>query len=317
MGESQTAAHVLMIRPVRFARNSQTAPSNRFQQLASDSESRLQTLAHGEFEALTDALRSSGVGVLVLDDTLEPHTPDSIFPNNWVSFHADATAVLYPMLAPNRRLERRPQVLDLVIQQGFHIERIVDLTHHEQQHAYLEGTGSLVLDRVNRVAYACLSPRTHRHVLADFARQLDYELVSFEACDAEGTPIYHTNVMLSIGARFAVVCTASVHVDQRRQLLQRLASGGRAVLELNLLQMQAFAGNLLEVRTLAGEPVVAMSERAFNALDADQRRQLVTWGGRIVTAAIPTIEHIGGGSVRCMLAEIHLPRASSIHDPVP
>jgi hypothetical protein len=311
MGEAQTATHVLMIRPVRFAPNFQTASSNRFQQAAGAIEQDLQTPALREFEALKNVLLAAGVGAIALDDTDEPHTPDAIFPNNWVSFHADGTVVLYPMLAPNRRLERRPELLHTLVHQGFYIERIIDLSHHEIEQRYLEGTGSLVLDRTNHVAYACLSPRTHAVVLTEFARHMDYEFVVFEASDSTGDAIYHTNVMLSIGRRLAVVCAACVRADQRKDLLQSLETRGRTVLQLSEEQMQAFAGNVLELSTAAGEPVIVISERAHAALDAQQRTLLTTLGGRILSVAIPTIERIGGGSVRCMLAEIHLPHANA------
>jgi hypothetical protein len=310
MGEAQTATHVLMIRPVRFAPNSQTASSNRFQQAASASEQDLQTLALREFDALKNVLLAAGVGVIAFDDTYEPHTPDAIFPNNWVSFHADGTVLLYPMLAPNRRLERRPELLDALVHQGFCIERIIDLSHHEDEQLYLEGTGSLVLDRANHVAYACLSPRTHARMLTEFAQRLDYELVVFEAGDSTGGAIYHTNVMLSIGRCLAVVCAACVRADQRQHLLQSLEARGRTVLQLGEQQMQAFAGNVLELRTAAGESLIVISERAHAALDEQQRTLLATLGGRILRVAIPTIERIGGGSVRCMLAEIHLPHVN-------
>lgn len=308
MGEAQTAAYVLMIRPVRFASNPQTASSNLFQQ-QSGGDRDLQARARGEFDTLAETLRAANVGVVIFDDTPEPHTPDAIFPNNWVSFHADGSVLLYPMLAPNRRLERRPELLDaLAKQHGFYIERVIDLAHFEASNCYLEGTGSLVLDRINRLAYACLSLRTHPAVLIDFARQRGYELVTFEAHDAAGAPIYHTNVMLAIGRRFAVVCAASVTPSQRSPLLQRLEASGRTVIELTHHQMQAFAGNILELRTQGGTPLIAMSEQARRALTARQQSLLEDLGGRIVSSAIPTIERIGGGSVRCMLAEIHLPR---------
>src|SRR5688500_3112725 len=251
MGEAQTAAHVLMIRPVRFAPNGQTAASNRFQHAADKLAADLQASALLEFEGLSRALQQAGIGVTAFDDTPEPHTPDSIFPNNWVSFHADGTVLLYPMLAPNRRLERRPELLEALRRQGFRIDRVIDFSHYEADQCYLEGTGSLVLDRLNRIAYACLSPRTSPRVLAEFARRLDYRVVAFDAADAAGIPIYHTNVMLSIGCRLAIVCTASIRADQRTGLLQSLQSSGRCILELNQEQMQAFAGNVLELCTHA------------------------------------------------------------------
>ncbi|AMN46153.1 hypothetical protein ACG33_03330 [Steroidobacter denitrificans] len=324
-----------MIRPVRYAANPQTAASNRFQvPLSHDQgdprrdgpihsgeaattrllevesqQKRVQAAACFEFDALAAALRLAGVRVHVFDDTAQPHTPDSIFPNNWVSFHADGTVVLYPMLAENRRLERRQDVLEsLSAQQGFRVERIVDLTHHERQGRFLEGTGSLVLDRVHRIAYACLSARTNLDVLGDFAQQLDYEIVAFEARDAHGMPVYHTNVMMSVGSRVAAICAASIREDERAAVLDTLRATGHEILDLSIEQLTEFPGNMLALSTSRGESIVAMSQRALGSLSAEQRAMLETHGGSIVACAVPTIEALGGGSVRCMLAEIHLPR---------
>jgi hypothetical protein len=305
--EQQTAADVFMIRPVRFARNPETLASNRFQSRAPELAD-AQQAAHAEFEALAAALRAAGVNVYVFEDTPEPHTPDAIFPNNWVSFHADGSVVLYPMLAENRRLERRDDLLQaLSVQHGFHVARVLDLTHHEARDKFLEGTGSMVLDRVHRIAYACVSPRTDLDVLGDFGQQLDYEIVAFEANDAEGLPIYHTNVMMSVGTRFAAVCSAAIREDERGAVLDTLRSTGHAILDLSFEQMAGFAGNMLELRSAAGG-LVAMSARALEVLAAPQRSVLQEYAGRIVAAPIPTIERLGGGSVRCMLAEVHLPR---------
>lgn len=296
-----------MIRPVRFEGNPQTAASNAFQAGVSGSLS-AQEQALAEFEGLRSALSEAGVRVHVFDDTQEPHKPDSIFPNNWVSFHADGTAVLYPMLAENRRLERRMDLLEsLSMQHGFRITRVIDLSHHERDGRFLEGTGSLVLDRVNRVAYACVSARTDLDVLGDFAQQLDYDVVAFEAFDPNGAPIYHTNVMMSVGTSFAVVCSASIRDDERGGVLDALRSSGRTIVDLDFEQMLGFAGNLLELRSEAGRQVVAISQRAFEVLRPEQR-EILQREGSIVPAAIPTIETLGGGSVRCMLAEVFLPR---------
>jgi hypothetical protein len=307
MPDPQCAADVLMIRPVRFEGNPQTAASNAFQAGVSGSLS-AQEQALAEFEGLRSALSEAGVRVHVFDDTQEPHKPDSIFPNNWVSFHADGTAVLYPMLAENRRLERRMDLLEsLSMQHGFRITRVIDLSHHERDGRFLEGTGSLVLDRVNRVAYACVSARTDLDVLGDFAQQLDYDVVAFEAFDPNGAPIYHTNVMMSVGTSFAVVCSASIRDDERGGVLDALRSSGRTIVDLDFEQMLGFAGNLLELRSEAGRQVVAISQRAFEVLRPEQR-EILQREGSIVPAAIPTIETLGGGSVRCMLAEVFLPR---------
>jgi hypothetical protein len=308
--ELQSAADVLMIRPLQFAGNPQTAESNRFQLSAPHlSAAQVQAAAVQEFEALAEALRRAGVKVHAFDDTPQPHTPDSIFPNNWVSFHADGTVVLYPMLAENRRQERRGDLLETISSQlGFRIARVIDLTHHEGGGKYLEGTGSLVLDRVHRVAYACISPRTDLDVLGDFAQQLDYRLVAFEAVDSAGAPIYHTNVLMCVGARFAAICPDCIREDERQAVLEALRTTGHELVELSMAQLGAFAGNMLELQTTSGTPVVAMSLTARESLTPQQRATIEKFGGPIVAAPIPTIETLGGGSVRCMLAEIHLPK---------
>ncbi|MFL6547351.1 MAG: citrulline utilization hydrolase CtlX [Povalibacter sp.] len=308
MTESQSASHVLMIRPMRFAGNEQTAASNRFQQLSSPGNDSAQTHALAEFEALADALTKAGVNVHVFDDSNEPHTPDSIFPNNWVSFHADGTVVLYPMMAANRRLERRVDIIEALDLHGaFHVARTIDLTYRENEDKFLEGTGSLVLDRVNRMAYACLSPRTDMDVLGEFAQRLDYEIVAFEAFDAGGAPIYHTNVLMSVGDRFAAVCIDCIEPSRREAVTGILRSGGRSLIELTMQQMQSFAGNMLQLRSEQGEAVIAMSQAAREVLTASQVTALEHHGS-IVAVPIPTIERFGGGSVRCMIAEVHLPR---------
>lgn len=309
LADRQTAADVMMIRPVAFAGNPQTRPSNAFQQVDVSGESAAnQAAALREFDELAAALDQAGVTVHVFEDTPEPHTPDSIFPNNWVSFHADGTVVLYPMLAENRRLERRLELIEaLSTKHGFHASRVIDLTRHEHAGRYLEGTGSLVLDRIHRVAYACVSPRTDLDVLGDFAQQLDYDIVAFEAHDANGKAIYHTNVLMSVGERFAAVCLSAIREDERDGVLSQLRGTGRAVVDLTLEQMNSFAGNMLELGSSLTGSVVAMSQQALDALAPEQRATLESSAGPIVAAAIPTIERLGGGSVRCMLAELHLP----------
>jgi len=311
--DKQTAADVMMIRPVAFAGNPQTQASNSFQQRdAGTIEAANQAAALREFEALATALEAAGVGVHSFEDTLEPHTPDSIFPNNWVSFHADGSVVLYPMLAENRRLERRLDLLEaLSAKHGFHVTRVIDLTRHEETGRYLEGTGSLVLDRLHRVAYACVSPRTNLDVLGDFAQQLDYDIVAFEAHDAGGAAIYHTNVLMSVGERFAAVCSSAIREDEKAAVLQSLRATGRAVIDLSLEQMAAFAGNMLELSSTRTGSVVAMSARALEVMTPAQRQTLESQAGPIVAVPIPTIETLGGGSVRCMLAEVHLPKRRS------
>jgi hypothetical protein len=306
--ESQLASTVLMIRPARFESNPLTAASNVFQGRTSASPSEQHQAALREFDALVDALRVANINVLVVQDTPEPHTPDSIFPNNWVSFHGDGRVVLYPMEATNRRTERRADIIESLSSEfGFLVRDVLDLSDHENTGHFLEGTGSMVLDRRNRIAYACLSSRTQLGPLGDFAQRMDYEVVSFEAIDRNGVPIYHTNVLMNVGESLAVVCAEAIgNQDQRSAVLASLRNTGHELVLLNYAQLEAFAGNMLELRNSDGERVVAMSTRAWNSLDATQREVLQA-NGRVVHAAINNIEDSAGGSVRCMLAEVHLP----------
>ncbi len=310
--ESQLANAVLMIRPARFESNPMTAESNRFQGRTDASPEEQQARAAQEFEGLAEALREAGIRVIVVDDTEEPHTPDSIFPNNWVSFHADGRVVLYPMEAENRRTERRPDIIErLDAELGFHVSDIIDLSEHEANEHYLEGTGSMVLDRVAKVAYACLSSRTQLDPLGDFAQRMGYEVVAFDAVDRNGVPIYHTNVLMNIGEALAVVCAeAIVREEQREAVIERLRASGRQVLILSFDQLDAFAGNMLELRSADGERVLAMSGQAWGSLDEEQRAAIEA-NGQVVAAPIDTIEASAGGSVRCMLAEVHLPQQNT------
>jgi hypothetical protein len=308
--ESQLASAVLMIRPVRFGSNPLTAASNRFQGRNPDEPAQQQLDAAREFDGLCEALEAAGIEVVTVVDTLEPEKPDAIFPNNWVSFHADGRVVLYPMLAPNRRTERRLDIIEMLGRDhGFVVREIIDLSCHEADGHFLEGTGSLVLDRAHRVAYACLSPRTTPNALGDFSRRLDYEVVAFDAVDRNGTPVYHTNVMMNVGEKTAVICAEAIPDDgQRDAVLARLRVTGHDVIEIRMDQMESFAGNMLELRAASGNTMIAMSGQALRSLDGDQLAALAC-NSTIVSAPIEHIERSAGGSVRCMLAEIHLPRA--------
>ena len=306
--ESQIASSVLMIRPARFESNPLTADSNRFQGRTSATPAEQHAAALEEFDGLVQKLREQEIEVIVVDDTAEPHTPDSIFPNNWVSFHADGRVVLYPMEASNRRTERRLDIVEsLGSEHDFHVSEIIDLSHHESNGQYLEGTGSMVLDRVNRIAYACPSTRTQLDVLGDFAQRMDYDVVAFDAVDREGVPIYHTNVLMNIGETVAVICSEAIaRDDQREAVLERLRDTGHEIVTLNYDQLDAFAGNMLELRSTAGTRLIAMSQQALESLAESQLAVLQANGG-ILSTPIDTIEGSAGGSVRCMLAEIHLP----------
>ena len=309
--ESQLASAVLMIRPVRFESNPHTAASNKFQGKNLSSPEQQQLDAAKEFDGLKAALESNGIQVIQINDTDEPHTPDAIFPNNWISFHADGTVVLYPMEAPNRRTERRADIIDALSgQYGFQVREILDLSAHENDGKYLEGTGSLVLDRANHIAYACLSSRTHLEALGDFAQRMDYKVVAFEAVDRDGTVIYHTNVLMNVGEELAVICDEAItREDQREAVIKRLNDTGHDVIRLSFDQMDAFAGNMLELRSASGERVIAMSEQARQSLTESQLDRIEA-NARIMSVPIDRIESSAGGSVRCMLAEVHLQRAS-------
>jgi hypothetical protein len=305
--EAQAAGAVLMIRPRHFGANAETAGTNFFQSAANhfpDSALRAQR----EFDALALALASAGVRVYQFNGRSTPALPDEVFPNNWVSLHEDGTAVLYPLLAENRRRERRPEIVTaLQREHGLKVERVVDLTGLESRGEYLEGTGSLVLDRERRVAYAALSPRTHANALAEFGRALGYEVVAFTAVDRAGRPIYHTNVLLSLGTRFAALCTSAIpDARERRAVSALIEASGRELIDLSTAELEGFAGNLLELRGTQG-PIIVLSAGALACL-ADGTRRALERHGRLVTADVPTIERVGGGSVRCMLAEVPLPR---------
>ncbi len=307
----QCAKSVMMIRPRRFRSNVQTATTNAFQPATAPlGEDEQQRRALAEFDGLAAALRDAGVRVITFDDSDERDTPDAIFPNNWVSFHGDGTVLLYPMLAENRRDERRVELIDeLADTHGFDVGRIIDLSDAEQYGRFLEGTGSLVLDRVNRIAYACRSPRTDAKLVEEFAERFGYRAIVFDATSADGTPVYHTNVMMSVGARLAVVCADAIDdADQRSTVLDTLRETGHQVVEITRAQMAQFAGYVLELRSANGEALVAMSARAAASLSPVQLAAIEAQA-RIVRAPIATIEDCSGGGVRCMLAELHLPDA--------
>jgi hypothetical protein len=304
--ENQCADAVMMVRPARFGSNPETAESNRFQHAESIADDA--ALAIREFDGLVRRLTDAGVEVIVAEDPPEPAKPDACFPNNWVSFHADGTVVLYPMLAPSRRAERRPEHLAAVERAGFRITRTIDLAPLEERGEFLEGTGSLVLDRHSRLAYACLSPRTTPAALAEFCAALGFRAVEFDALGPDGRPIYHTNVLMAVGEGFAVICAAAIpDAPRRAAVLGELAKAGHEVIEIDVEEMNHFAGNMLALRARDGGARIAMSETAWQSLAPAKRRRLERHGD-IVAAPIPTIEWEGGGSVRCMIAEVFLPR---------
>jgi hypothetical protein len=308
----QCAEAVLMVRPASFGYNPETAATNRMQQPPASARGAEAIQARQEHDGLVAALESEGVNVCLVADTPEPPKPDAVFPNNWVSFHEDGTVVLYPMQAQSRRPERRQEIVDTVAERlGFAVTRTVDLTSHETEGRYLEGTGSLVLDHIERTAYACLSPRTDAFVLDEWCREMGYEPVIFSAVDRAGVPLYHTNVMLCIGEKVAVAGTEAIVPADRERVLERLRGTGREVVEIGHAEIVRFGGNMLELgswdEALGDCRVIIMSEAARHALPADAFARLSACTDEVVAVPVPTIERLGGGSVRCMLAEVFLP----------
>lgn len=312
---NQSTSSVFMVRPHSFRKNEETATNNHYQRdIAQASPEEIIERAQEEFDGLVDQLKAAGVEVVVFDEA-EPHeTPDALFPNNWISTHADGTVALYPMFAPNRRTERREDVpLVLEHQFGFDVRQIIDFTEFESHNKFLEGTGSIVLDRVNRKAYAALSDRTDARALEHFCDQLDFEPVAFQAfqtVDNQRLPIYHTNVMMSIGSGYAVVCLDCIDSDdERKQVVDAIAQDGLELIAITEEQVNQFTGNMLELTGDEG-PVLVMSASAYQSLVPGQIEKLQQHT-TLLHAPLPTIETCGGGSARCMIAEIHLPKQNA------
>jgi hypothetical protein len=309
----QTTNSILMIRPVAFRMNEQTAVNNYYQKVLDTLlPATVNAKAQEEFDNFVLKLENVGIEITVVDDTLDPDTPDSIFPNNWISFHQNADVALYPMFAENRRLERREEILDLLEEKGFQIENIVDYTEAEEDGYYLEGTGSLLLDRANAKAYCALSPRADEELFIEFCEDFDMHPILFEAfqtVDGERKLIYHTNVMMCLGESFAVICSECIDdKKERKMVLDNLKQDGKEVILITENQVNNFAGNMLEVRGKDDKRYIIMSAAAHQVLTPKQIEQLEKHG-EIVSSSLDTIEACGGGSARCMMAEIFLPRA--------
>lgn len=297
----QTTDTVLMVRPVNFGYNPQTADNNLFQKEGHSENAQQRALE--EFDSFTKLLQENGVRVIIVEDTLHPPTPDSIFPNNWFSTHSEGNLVLYPMFAPNRRDERDDKIVELIKRETASTA-VVDLTDYEKRDLFLEGTGSMILDRENRIAYVCHSVRSNEEVLGDFCSKLDYTYIYFDASDKRGEKIYHTNVMMSIGTDVAIICLDAVdNISDRELIIESLEESGKEVFEISLDQMDSFAGNMLELHNREGEKILVMSLSAYNSLDSFQRERLNSFY-RLLTPDLNTIEMNGGGSARCMMAEI-------------
>ena len=307
---SQITDSLFMVRPIQFYRNDQTAVNNFFQQDQEGiSEKEIQLRALEEFDLFVNKLRLNGVHVEVFEDTTSSETPDSIFPNNWLTMHDDGVILTYPMFAENRRKERRDDIIDH-LSKHFFVHKVRTFADWEEKDKFLEGTGSLILDRPNRIVYAAISDRTSLDVLGDFCDTLGYTPVEFSALQSVGDerlPIYHTNVMMSIGENFAVVCLDCIDDPVERAKVDfNLKKTGKEVIPISEAQVNDFAGNILQVRNANGKPLIVMSEAAYQSYTAKQLKQLEKHGF-ILHSPIPTIEKFGGGGVRCMMAEIFLP----------
>lgn len=304
MREAQITDTILMVRPANFGYNPETAQNNAFQDGSTDLTLREISLrATEEFDVMVAGLRSHGVRVIVVEDTESPRKTDAVFPNNWFSTHAAGQVYIYPMYSPNRRLERRPEIIDQVRQLGY-MEVCQDLLAYEEEGQFLEGTGSMILDRPNKLIYACYSERTDELLLQDFADRLGYRPVGFAAVDDEGTPYYHTNVIMALGQKIAILCTESImNPSEQKSVIDQLSMTGKELIDITREQVLSFAGNMLEVRGRSSKPLMVMSSSAYNSL-TDSQINSMTQYNIIFHTPLATIEKFGGGSARCMMAEI-------------
>jgi hypothetical protein len=308
----QITSTILMIRPISFYTNPQTAVNNYYQKVIDGlTEEQAQVQALAEFDQFVAVLRAQAIEVIVVSDTPATETPDSIFPNNWLSFHHDGTIALYPMFAENRRLERRDDIKDIMLDHGYAVERVKDFTSFEVENKFLEGTGSMLLDRDNHIVYAALSDRTNAEVLNNFCEEFSYQAITFRAnqtVDGDRLPIYHTNVMMCLTEKLAVVCLACIdNIEERNALVNSLASTGKQVIDISEDQVSQFAGNMLALNNAAGEKFLVMSAAALQSLRDDQLAILAS-NYKIISSSLDTIEALGGGSARCMMAEVFLPK---------
>ncbi|TMM58092.1 amidinotransferase [Maribacter algarum] len=308
----QVTNTILMIRPVNFRMNEQTAVNNYFQEEIDGSSTAINQKAQEEFDSFVEVLRAKGVNVIVIDDTKEPDTPDSIFPNNWVSFHSSGTVAVYPMFAENRRSERREDIFDILENKGFDIKDIVDYTSAEEEGVFLEGTGSILKDRVHQKAYCALSERAHEELFIEFCEDFDCFPVIFTAnqtVNGERKPIYHTNVMMAMAETFAVICLDTIDdKKERKNVISHLKKDDKEVISITEKQMHSFAGNMLQVIGADDKRYMVMSSAAYHSLRDDQIKAIEKHC-KIIHSSLETIETCGGGSARCMMAEVFLPKS--------
>ncbi len=302
MTPTQSTHSIFMVRPAAFGYNPQTALTNSFQSDIAMASEEIQRKALAEFDAMVELLRAKGVEVHVFHDTPTPPKPDAIFPNNWISLHADGKLILYPMCTINRRWERRLEVIE-EFKRKFSIQEVIDLSHYETENRFLEGTGSIIFDHVYRVAYACLSPRTDQELFVEVCKLLNYEPIYFHSVNEKGLAIYHTNVMMAMGDEYVVICLESIQdKHERKSVEEKLVQTHHEIISISLEQVNHFAGNMLQLQTTSGNKILVISQSAYQSLSQFQIDQLSKFV-ELVPIAIPTIETIGGGSVRCMMGE--------------
>ena len=299
----QVAKRIMMVRPAHFGFDPSTAKSNSFQHKeGAEERHQIQEQAINEFNQAVNELKGNDIDVIVIEDSQEPVKPNAVFPNNWVSFH-EGRVIMYPMMAENRRWERRIDIFDQLLDLGISVKEVIDISAFEAEDKYLESTGSVVIDYENDLAFACLSSRTHKDVLDQLCKINGYEPVIFEAFNTEGVPIYHTNVLMCIASKYAVICLESIHIDQRNDVRRTLEETSHDVIEITMQQMYSFAGNMLEVEDEFGQSKLVMSRTAFESLLPSQTQKIKEFS-KIVVVDIPTIEKYGGGSVRCMMCRV-------------
>jgi hypothetical protein len=305
----QTTDTVLMIEPIAFGFNEETAKNNYFQSEQKGFD--IQFKALSEFKMFVEKLKSKGINVITIKDTLHPHTPDSIFPNNWVSFHRDGKVVLYPMFASNRRVERRDDIIETIKEQGFEVAEIDDWSFPETQGHFLEGTGSMIFDHDNKIAYGSVSLRLDENLFREFCEKYGFTPVvfhSFQTVGEERLPIYHTNVMMCVADKFVVICLDCIDDElERTKVIETIKNSGKEIIEISEEQMQQFAGNMLQVQNKKGKKFLVMSETAYKSLHSEQISAIEKYS-EIIYSDLNTIEVNGGGSARCMLAEVFLPK---------
>ncbi len=301
----QSTSYIFLVRPASFGFNAQTEVSNAFQQKSKQSASDISQKAIEEFDLFASRLQEKGIDVTIIQDTKTQVKPDAVFPNNWGTFHHNGTAILYPMATPNRQAEKRPEIIE-TIKEKFQISRIIDLSEYEKQNKFLEGTGSIIFDHVHKKAYAGLSPRTDKDVLSELCNQIGYEAVPFTAIDAHGKEIYHTNVMMCLSEKFAVICLESIaDENEKTNVIENLENTGHEIIDISLEQVNQFAGNMITLNNKQAD-ITVMSQSAYNALTPDQLES-ISFYSEICPMNVSTIEKIGGGSARCMISEIFLP----------